>query len=138
MCWMEIRFLFSEICFLILSAEPLTRPVTQNCSTPCPLSGPGGGGFPQFSPAPASNRPPVKFWPRHGAPDKSPRATPLHPLAAGHRLRTEPSPRVTVHRCATVACHNTLLLCSPRCHGQALAAKSPHSAPCWHLHKCVA
>jgi hypothetical protein len=44
MCWMEIRFLFSEICFLILSAEPLTRPVTQNCSTPCPLSGPGGGG----------------------------------------------------------------------------------------------
>jgi hypothetical protein len=83
--------------------------------------------FPNPHPSSGRHPPPARFRPTRdtGVQPRLPHAAPSHPLIAGRRLRTEPSPRVAAHRCATVACHITPLLCSPQCRGQALAAKGP-------------
>jgi hypothetical protein len=57
--------------------------------------------FPNPLPCSGRSPPSARFWPNRDTSvrPRLPRAAPSHPLAAIHRLQTEPSPRVIAHRC---------------------------------------
>jgi hypothetical protein len=113
-------------------ADPTHQPLYfagRNCFTPDLLRRPIPS---QTRPLPLLRLiPPTKrFRPNRDASvrPRQPHAAPLHPLAVGRRLQTEPSHHVVVRRCAVVACRSTPLLHSPQCRGQA-PATSFHAAP---------